>query len=74
MTKSIRNVCSDQETKTSWFIDDDENHTGSKNVKMTKIKRRLRIKELELKKQKQELLEAQQEAQIEQQKDFMNAV
>ena len=41
---------------------------------MTKIKRRLRIKELELKKQKQELLEAQQEAQIEQQKDFMNAV
>ena len=35
---------------------------------------RLKEEELELKKQKQELLEAQQKAQIDQQKDFMNTV
>ena len=35
---------------------------------------RLKEEELELKKRKQELFEAQQKAQIDQQKDFMNTV
>ena len=67
-------------------LDDDETLTSSKRSQSagtdtliylrekSKNDQRLKEEELELKKRKQELLEAQQKAQIDQQKDFMNTV
>ena len=67
-------------------LDDDETLTSSKRSRSagtdtliylrekSENDQRLKEEELELKKRKQELLEAQQKAQIDQQKDFMNTV
>ena len=70
----------------SLVLDDDETLTSSKRSRSagtdtliylrekSENDQRLKEEELELKKRKQELLEAQQKAQIDQQKDFMNTV
>ena len=67
-------------------LDDDETLTSSKRSRSAGTytliylreksgnDQRLKEEELELKKRKQELFEAQQKAQIDQQKDFMNTV